>query len=414
MAEARIWMQTHASAPIRDIDRKIFGLLFEHTSEAAFAVSRSDMRIVSANSRLEDLTGSSMAVLVGQPAASLFLPSDDCDAGERATRVIERQGLHDEIAIARIDGYPVTVALTVAHIEHSNTGPLAACIARDITERQMLERELISKHLALFSAHSELEKAVSDLEMRNRELAEKNHELRVMGTRLSQASRRALIGELSAGIAHSLNNPLAALVSAHRQLDRLIGEKGSDELKDGASRFLKRGSDTASRMETIIAAVRRAHRSGNIASEPETLAVRKEIDIAIALFEPRLNGIKVATNIADGTSAWASAADFQHILWNLIDNAVLAMPTGGQLRIEATASDAGITVALQDSGEGVAPDRRKALFEPFVTTRPDGSGLGLVTARRLARQSGGDVKFCPSETGARFEIHLPSKESHAA
>ncbi len=407
-------MQTHAAEPIRDIDRKIFGLLFEHTSEAAFAVSRTDMRIVSANIRLEDLTGRSMAVMVGEPAASLFLPSDDCDAAERAVRVIGRQGLHDEIGIARIDGYPVTVALTVAHIEHSNAGPLAACIARDITERQMLERELISKHLALFSAHSELEKAVSDLELRNRELAEKNHELRVMGTRLSQASRRALIGELSAGIAHSLNNPLAALVSAHRQLDRLIGEKGSDELKEAASRFLKRGSDTASRMETIIQAVRRAHRSGNIASEPETLHLRSEIDIAIALFEPRLNGIKVVTRIADGMSAWVSAADFQHILWNLIDNAVLAMPAGGLLQIEAVSSDAGITVALHDNGVGIAPDRHKALFEPFVTTRSEGSGLGLVTARRLARQSGGDVNFCPSETGARFEIHLPAKENHAA
>jgi len=407
-------MQTHVAEPIADIDRKIFGLLFEHTSEAAFAVSRTDLRIVSANSRLEDLTGRSRAILVGQPAANLFLPNDECDANALANRVIGRQGLHDEIAIARIDGYPVTVALTVAHVEHENTGPIAACIARDITERQMLERELISKHLALFTAHSELEKAVSDLELRNRELAEKNQELRVMGVRLSQASRRALIGELSAGIAHSLNNPLAALVSAHRQLDRLIAEKGSDELKDGASRFLKRGSDTASRMETIIQAVRRAHRSGNTATEPESLALNHEIEVALALFEPRLGSIEVVTSIGDGMSAWVSAADFQHILWNLMDNAVLAMPGGGCLRIEATPSEVGVTVAVHDSGEGIAPDRRKALFEPFVTTRPDGSGLGLVTARRLARQSGGDVSFSPSDSGARFEIHLPTKESHAA
>src|SRR5262245_13415724 len=117
---------------------ELFGMLFEHCTEAVFAVDRSSERIVTANGRLEDLTGRSRDSLIGTTLSNLLAEGD----AEGWRHLTDRPGLHEDVPVARLDGYPVYVALTVAHVEH-RVGSLATCIARDTTERKLLERELI-------------------------------------------------------------------------------------------------------------------------------------------------------------------------------------------------------------------------------------------------------------------------------
>ncbi len=378
-------------------------LLFERCSEAVFTVARGSMKVVAANQRVEELTGLSRHAIIGGHAAALF----GCAEGKSAD-ILDRPGLHDDVTMVRLDGYPVFVELTVAHWDDAEHGGMAACIARDTTERLLLERELIAKHMALHAAHAELERAVSAMSARNQELAERNRELALTSAQLSLASRRVLIGEISSGIAHSLNNPLAALASAHRQVMIALADEGSPQLNQRVKRFAERMRNAIGRMEEITHAVRRAHRSGIASTERRHVRLSDELSVALTIFESHLAGISVHAPLAADLEVDVPPADLQHVLWNLIDNAIRAMPSGGCLRVEATRDGARTSLAIEDSGPGVCEARRSLLFEAFATGRADGSGLGLSTARRLARAWGGDVCFVATAPGqgARFEVHF--------
>jgi PAS domain S-box-containing protein len=379
--------------------------LFDHCSEAMFIVHRDGLQLVAANARLEELTGRARESLLGTSIGSLFAGEDPaCTAHD----ILARPGLHEDVAINRIDGYQVFVALTVAHVDG---GPLAACIARDTTERRLLERELIAKHTALHAAHAELGRMVETLTRIHGELEARHRELAGVSAELSRVTRRVLIGELSAGIAHSLNNPLAALASAHNQLAQVIERHGSDDMRAQAQRFVARSREAIARMEQTVQAVRRAHRSGRPSTELRRINLADEVETALTLFEGRLCGVRVHKQVDHGLTALTRVGDLQHVLWNLLDNAILAMPSGGVLGVEvALRADGAPVILVADDGDGVSPELDGQLFEPFVSTRPGGSGLGLSTARRLARDWGGDVRLVPRPRGACFEVSFTSKE----
>jgi PAS domain S-box-containing protein len=381
------------------VNRQLFGILFDHCCEGVFAVQRDSGCILTANHRFSELSGRPLDELIGSGAAELF--------AHRMGSIFERPGLHEDVALTRPDGYPLFVTMTVAHLDQTEHGPLAACIARDTTERQLLERELLAKHMGLHAAQAELERAVTALGERNREMA-------VLGAQLSNASRRALIGELSAGIAHSLNNPLAALASTHKQIVAAVENFGSSELAQQVQRFAKRSRDAIARMEQTVNAVKTTHKYGSTSTEARLLKLDKEVELALALFEARLKGIRVVKEFCAEPSGHLSPGDLQHVLWNLIDNAILAMPDGGQLNIDIERRENFLIIAIGDSGPGIAPTQRPNLFQPFSSTRSSGTGLGLSTARRLARSWGGDVMLAPSALGARFEIAAPYRAATAS
>ena len=261
----------------RPLDEQLFGLAFHHSAESIFAVDRNSQRIIAGNRPFEMLTGHTVAVLRDRPLDELF-------AVANSAALFDRPGLHEDVALRRASMKPGVLTFTVAHLEHPELGPLATCIARDSTERRQLERELLAKHVSLHTAHIELQQAMASLAERNRELA-------ALGAQLSQAARRALIGELTAGISHSLNNPLAALASAQRQLVEIVEQHGDPQLSEAIARFARRGRDAIGRMEQIIKAVHRAHQSGAPSSEARAIDIGEEVEVALSLFEPRLSGI---------------------------------------------------------------------------------------------------------------------------
>ncbi len=375
------------------MEEQLFGIMADRCSEAMFAVDLGRFSLVSANRAFYELVAKPQSEVVGALALEVL---------STPAETFQRPGLHEDVVLQGQLG-PVFLVLTVAHVDHPTLGNLAVCIARDTTERRLLERELLSKHMALYAAHGELERTIAVLEVRNRQLSS-------IGAQLSLAARRALIGELSAGIAHSLNNPLAALASTQRQILGLVEKTSSPEVIDAMRRFGARSSDAITRMEGIIQSIRQTHKTGHSPAGPRQLAVRPELDVALAIFEARLGNIEVIRNPPDSTAAWGPPGDLQHVLWNLIDNAIHAMPAGGILRLDTRSDGFTTTVSVEDSGLGVDPSMIATLFQPFNSTRTQGSGLGLCTARRLARLWGGDVILVPTSSGARFEISIPAKE----
>lgn len=254
------------------IARAVFGLLFETSTDAAFIVDPSG-HLISANLRAADLLARDPGELIGVPLDSLSYEPE---------RDLRDPGHYEEVALVRGDGYPVYVELQVAEINLA--GQLVrAYMARDTSERRALERELHAKHTALYTAHSELERTHGQLEIAKLELETRNHEIALLAW-------RAAMGELVAGIAHHLNNPVGALASTVRRLDSLI-TKLPDELRGEHERLLTRVAHITRRIESNVAAIVKASQSNtfdDVAKRPE---LPPELVTVLATFAERLEDI---------------------------------------------------------------------------------------------------------------------------
>lgn len=254
------------------IAHAVFGLLFESSTDAAFIVERTTRRIVSANVRAADLLGCELDNLVGVLLEDLIFEAD---------RNLDLAGHYEEVALKRRDDYPIYVELHVALVDAPDHGPLAAYMARDTSERRNLERELVAKHSALFTAYADLEKAHASLAEAKRELEQRNGEIAMLAW-------RAATGELVAGMAHHLNNPVGALASTTRRLGVLVHKLPESERGEWL-RLLGRIEQVSRRIETNVAAIERATRAnadGNTSAE-----VPPELRSVVETFAQRLDEI---------------------------------------------------------------------------------------------------------------------------
>jgi len=156
-----------------------------------------------------------------------------------------------------------------------------------------------------------------------------------------------------------------------------------------------------------VSTIKRTHRTGSTSSEYRWISLGDEINMALSLFEERLKNIIVKRQFVEIPQVLAPPADVQHVFWNLIDNAIGSMSHGGNLFLEILTREEMVVLAVMDSGPGIPESEQARLFEPFVTSRLDGTGLGLSTAKRLARLWGGDLQLVPQALGARFEVTIP-------
>lgn len=396
------------------VSQDVFGLLFEDGFEASFLVDRVSRRIVAANQRCVELLGVPADDLIGAPLAALMAASADGDDREgrddrdrRDGDIVDHAGHYEDVALRQPDAFPLYVTLTIAHVDHPQAGPLAACTARDTTERRALERELIAKHGALFEAHAELERLVGELRRTQHTLELRNQEVAAMAGQVSQFGWRAAVGEMCATIAHNLNNPVGALVSTLRTLDQRVA--GPVEPAEVA-RLVARARAAAARIEEHVGAVVNVHRVGSLSVAPCALDLAKEIDTALSMASARLQAVQVRRGYRGPLAASVPQDPFHHVLANVLDNAVRAMPGGGTIDIEVRRAAQAWVVAVADSGGGLPANVAARLFEPIVTARPSGAGLGLATAQRLARSWGGDIVYQARPAGACFEITVPARD----
>jgi signal transduction histidine kinase len=242
------------------VAREVFGLLFETSTEAVFLIDRDTQRIVSANLRTAEMLSREIDSMVGIALSELSFEAD---------RELLSPGHYEDVALRGGDDYPVYVELNVVHVEVAGHGPLAAYIARDTSERSLLERELMAKHSALFTAHADLERAHAQLSETKRELENRNQEIALLAW-------RGAMGELVAGIAHHLNNPVGALASTLRRMNGVVGKLPEDQ-RGELERLLARVGQIARRIESNVAAILQASKSS---AQPD--AVRRELPPELA------------------------------------------------------------------------------------------------------------------------------------
>jgi two-component system C4-dicarboxylate transport sensor histidine kinase DctB len=360
------------------------------TTDALLCIDRETGRIVSGNERLENLTGWSLSHLVGEQAARLYAPA--CDDPRRAfgPHVWEDRGLHEDVLLARVDGFSASVSIRVEHVERDGM-KVAVCVIRDETERRMLERELITKHLALRDAHGQLQAKVAELDSVRQELVEQG--------------RMTAVAVMAASVAHDLRTPLAVLAANRQYLKEVLGESSEPELR----LLLEDDRAALDAIKRILDGLRDFSAES---AESRPVAVTPVLDRCARLLRRRIDERDVALHIqaAPQLHARITAVELGQVLTNLLNNAVDVTPRGAAVEIEAEAEHGQVRIFVRDDGPGVPESLSGHLFQPFQSSKTSGMGLGLCISRQMARRHGGDLRFVGNGVGARagacFEVRL--------
>ncbi|MFO0695754.1 MAG: ATP-binding protein [Polyangiales bacterium] len=233
-------------------------------------------------------------------------------------------------------------------------------------------------------------------------------------TRLEQqvrhSDRLATVGRIAAGVVHELNNPLSSIFVYSESLLRQETREGAPEDK---LQKLRRIVDNAERIQRLTQDLTTYSRP-NVGT-PEVFPVESIVDQALGFCEHVLRDAEATVERAfadEPSPVFGMRTQLQQVFINLITNACHAMAGGeARLRVETRRDDRGrVVVRVVDSGPGVPPEIREAVFEPFVTTKGEGkgTGLGLSIVRKLVEQHGGSVGVEDGErTGATFVVTLP-------
>lgn len=232
--------------------------------------------------------------------------------------------------------------------------------------------------------------------------------------RLLQVSRMATIGEMAAGVAHELNQPLTAIANYAQACSRLLSRPGADSSE--VQQALAEISAQAARAAEIIRRLRELARSrpGNRARVSINALVNEIIDLVES--DARLHGVPVSLELADKLpNVVVDAGQIQHAILNFVRNALEALasePSGtGRLLIRTTlTTQQEVELAVIDNGPGIAQQARGRLFDPFFSTKESGTGMGLAISSSIARMHGGSVGYRPNPpAGACFYLLLPAE-----
>ena len=266
-----------------------------------------------------------------------------------------------------------------------------------------IKKGLAEVEMCLPYTIEKLHKSVKDLALSNEKLSS-------MKQALKQSEKLAHMGQLSAGIAHELNNPLGVVIMYS---NILLEESGAD---DPVREDLKLIVEQAGRCKKIVAGLLNFARKNQV--NHQTVKIKDLINHSL---ESLIIPGKVKINISDLTTtpdAMLDPEQMTQVVTNLIKNAVDAMPEGGtiDIKLEDTLSD--IIISISDNGTGIKEEDRAKIFEPFFTTKGigHGTGLGLATAYGVVKMHKGQITAESNNdpvngpTGTSFKIVLPRRK----
>jgi signal transduction histidine kinase len=242
-----------------------------------------------------------------------------------------------------------------------------------------------------------------------REVARLRCELETKDRELERRQRLAALGELAAGVAHEVRNPLGA-IQLYSSL--LRSECGRSAAARGLIEKIEAGIRAIDAVvRDTLALTPRTHR---LAPCPIDSLVENAIDACAQVLQGR--GVSLRLERADGPAlVVVDEQAIQRVLINLITNAAEASHTGTMVTVEiANRPDLCVSISVRDQGSGIPPELLDRLFDPFFTTKATGTGLGLAIAHRLVEAHGGSLRVRNRpEGGAEFTVVLPSAAGFA-
>jgi iron only hydrogenase large subunit-like protein/nitrogen-specific signal transduction histidine kinase len=266
-----------------------------------------------------------------------------------------------------------------------------------------IKKGLAEVEMCLPYTIEKLHKSVKDLALSNEKLSS-------MKQALKQSEKLAHMGQLSAGIAHELNNPLGVVI----MYSNILLEESSAE--DPVREDLKLIVEQAGRCKKIVAGLLNFARKNQV--NHQLINIKDLVNQSLgSLIIPE----KVIINVADNTTnpeAMLDSEQMMQVLTNLIKNAIDAMPKGGAINIKLEDTLGDVLITISDTGTGIKEEDRAKIFEPFFTTKSigQGTGLGLATAYGVVKMHKGQITAesnndpAKGPTGTSFKIILPRRK----
>ena len=351
-------------------------------------------KIASWNPAAEAMFGYQLEEVIGQFIFLLAVPGredemqlilDQISKGERIQ--------HYETVRRHKDGRQVAISLTVSPIRGDSGHVVGASkIARDITDRQRGEAEL--RRL-----NETLEQRVVK---RTAELKDVNRKLQELQSELFHAARLSEVGQMAPMLAHELNQPLSAAANSVNAARRLLasGEphkiEMAPEVMDEAAAEILRAGQIIGRLRAFVVKGETERRVENVAQMVEQARTLALVGVEAAgvrsffRFDPNVERV------------FADRVQIQQVLVNLMRNAIEAMTAGTRRELEVRTTlvnEHTIEIAIADSGPGLTEPVANHLFEPFVSTKPGGMGLGLSICRSIVEAHGGCLRSEPNPGG---------------
>jgi two-component system sensor kinase FixL len=272
-----------------------------------------------------------------------------------------------------------------------------------------------------------IELAIGEMRSRNqrfftgfiRDLTERQQteaRLQELQSELVHISRLTAMGEMASTLAHELNQPLSAIANYLKGSRRLLDET-SDERSVMLRDAMDKAGDQALRAGQIIRRLRDFVARGESERQVESVKKLVEEASALALVGAKDQGVRVRFQFDPAVDlVLVDKVQIQQVLLNLIRNAIEAMQDcrKRELLISTMAAEAGmITISVADTGTGIAPDVALQLFQPFMTTKPHGMGVGLSISRTIVEGHGGQINCEPNPAGGtifRFTLRAVTDE----
>lgn len=358
--------------------------LFESAHDGILILDGDSGEIVDVNPYLIEMLGFSKEDLVGKRLWEIG-PFKDIIASKIAFAKLQQQGYirYDNLPLESRDGIVRQVEV-VSNSYLAGESLVIQCNIRDITERKLTEEEL--QH-----TNQRLEGALAELLTKTAELAS-------MTQQLWQASKLATMGELSASVAHELNNPLAT-ISLHTET--ILGRLGTDNPNRQPLLVIEQQVE---RMATLVSDLLLFSRRGSRQISTVDLCEELTNSLDFIQYHLRSHHIDIVKDCALGLpTIQADRQQLHQVFLNLITNASDAMPSGGTLTVRSRAGamasgHPAVLIEFSDTGTGVQTGDLPKLWEPFFTTKPEGkgTGLGLAICRRIVEEHRGTIEI---ETG---------------
>lgn len=377
--------QKRVAAQLLESEEK-FKAIFDTATDGILVTDMKDKRLLMGNAMICRMLGYSPEEIANLHIMDLHREKDlPYVLGEYARHAGGDKDVAENIPVRRKDGSIFYAEITVAHL---NMAGVACQVGffRDISERKKAEE-------AIRLLNEELEAKV---QARTRELLAVQEEL-------VRKEKLALLGQVADTVGHELRNPLGVMNNAVYFLQAVLAD--ADETTKEYLGIIK---DEIGDAERIVSDLLDAVRTKP--PQPETVDVAELIGNALkrCTVPP---AVTVRLDMPESPPlVRVDPVQMRQVFWNLVTNAVEAMPDGGLLEIMAKEDPAAktVTIGIRDSGSGITPEHQARLFQPMFTTKARRIGLGLVVVKNLTQANGGSVRV-ESEPGrgSTFSIVLP-------